>query len=104
MVSSSGVRPPQSVFIPDGVRLNSQILLAGSRPGVHVELIVGQYSSESCTLSENLDAVVALRTRSMTKSTLLASGDIHANTSVMSAEGSADAAVRLRDRQPRLVA
>src|SRR5262245_3665133 len=44
------------------------------------------------TLSENLDAVVAFRTRLMTRNTCWASGDIQANTSVMSAAGSAEAA------------
>src|SRR5712691_4216239 len=44
------------------------------------------------TLSENRDAVVALRTRSMTRNTRWASGDIQTNTSVMSAAGSAEAA------------
>src|SRR5437763_12109578 len=44
------------------------------------------------TLSENLDALVAFRTRSMTRNTVRASGDIHVNTSVMSADGSAEAA------------
>src|SRR3989441_5197065 len=44
------------------------------------------------TRSENFDAVVAFRTRSMTSNTRWASGDIQANTSVMSAAGSAEAA------------
>src|SRR5215813_3939235 len=44
------------------------------------------------TLFENRDVVVALRTRSMTRNTCWASGDIQANTSVMSAAGSAEAA------------
>src|SRR5215475_12870652 len=44
------------------------------------------------TLSENRDAVVAFRTRSMTRNTRWASGAIQANTSVMSAAGSAEAA------------
>src|SRR5215510_12955803 len=44
------------------------------------------------TLSENRDAVVAFRTRLMTRNTCWASGDIQANTSVMSAAGSAEAA------------
>src|SRR5215467_7169572 len=44
------------------------------------------------TLFENCDAVVAFRTRLMTRNTCWASGDIQANTSVMSAAGSAEAA------------
>src|SRR5215510_3639728 len=44
------------------------------------------------TLFENLDAVVALRTRLMTRNTCWVSGDIQAKTSVMSAAGSAEAA------------
>jgi hypothetical protein len=45
-----------------------------------------------CTLFENLDAVVAFRVRLMIRNTRWASGDIQANTSVMSAAGSAEAA------------
>src|SRR5215510_5351129 len=44
------------------------------------------------TLSENFDAVVAFRTRLIIRNTRWASGDIQANTSVMSAAGSAEAA------------